>query len=533
MAKKTAADRAKKKFELAAQAVSQGNVDLGLTYLKSAYNLNKKSKEITIELANLYFHRDDYENAKMLYLKTIELDDTYSDAYNNLGVVHAKLSEIEPGLTCFLKAIECNPENSDAYYNAGFMLYKQAKLKESIPYYEKAIELRPSFKCYLNLGNSYNEMTDFDTALEYYKLAIEKDPNFYAVYNNIGGILYKKSRQYEAVPFFKKSLELKPGDHEVRYNMGMAQLAIGDFIQGWTNYESRNKFLMHDIKTEWQKYEKNKPNTKPEWKGEDIEGKTILIHTEQGLGDTIQFCRYISLVREFGCKIILECTMEIVDLMKSLNCLDIIAVGGIPFDLEFDYHISVMSLPYIFKTTLNTIPANIPYFHIQKEDIPEITQHSGLKIGIVWAGNPRKYLPHINLVDQRRSMRLEQFKPLSEVEGVTLFSLQKGDETQQQIHEVDFTVIDLMENVKTFYDTAKIMQNLDLIITVDTSVVHVAGALGKPVWMLSRFDSCWRWLINRPDSPWYPTLRIFKQQTAGDWGPVVNEIVESLKKVVT
>ena len=534
MSKKTGRSEvnANKKFELAKLALSTGQFQDALNHMITAYKLNKKSAEITIELANLYFHSGDYQSAKKYYLNTLEIDANCADAYNNLGVVHAKLNEIEEGLACFYKTIEISPENSDAYYNAGFMLYKKALLKESIPFYEKAIELQPSFKCYLNLGNSYNEMLDFDTALKYYEIAITYDPNFYAVYNNIGGILYKQRRPHEAIPVFKKAIELKPDDCEVKYNMGMAQLVTGELIQGWKNYENRNKFIMHDIKTEWQKYQIASNNTKPEWKGESLEGKTILVHTEQGLGDTIQFCRYLPLIKEYGCKIIFECTMEIVELIKTIGCIDVIYVGGISLDVQFDYHISVMSLPYIFKTNLSCIPANIPYFRVPKEPMPEIDQYTGFKIGLVWAGNPRKYLPHINLVDQRRSTKLEYYKPLSQIEGVTLFSLQKGEETETQINEVDFEVIDLMKNVKNFHDTAKIMQNLDLIISADTSVVHVAGALGRPIWMLSRYDGCWRWLLDRSDSPWYPTMKIFRQQEAGNWEPVINDIVTDLKKVI-
>ena len=335
-------------------------------------------------------------------------------------------------------------------------------------------------------------------------------PNVYEIYHHIALTLYKQNKYYESIECLNVVLNAEPNYKDAKYNISFPMLATGQYIQGWNNYENRNR-------------EKTiRPSlTKPEWNGENINGKTLFVYSEQGLGDVIQYCRYLPLIKEYNCKVIVQCSHELTELIKTINVDEV--VNDIPN--EYDYHISIVSLPYIFKTTLHTIPRKFPYFNIPKE--PMLEEYSGLKIGLVWAGNPRKFIPFVNLVDQRRSMKLEYFKPLAEFG--TLFSLQKGEEAVEQLNEVDFEVIDLMKNTTSFYDTAKIIQNLDLIIAVDTSIVHIVGAMNKKVWMLSRFDGCWRWM-NKHTSPWYPTMKIFKQPTHGDWKTVIDNVVKELKK---
>ncbi len=302
---------------------------------------------------------------------------------------------------------------------------------------------------------------------------------------------------------------------------------MGRFEAGWRLYEWRKKL---------DKPASSRVYPQPEWLGvEDIAGKTLFLHWEQGLGDTIQFCRYARLAEARGARVIMEVQQPLYRLLRQISpTIQIIGQGEKP--AAFDYHCPLLSLPLAFRTTLETIPAAVPYLHADPDRAARwrhrLAALPGHKVGLVWAGDPNKSrIPNrvINM-DQRRSITLAHFSRLAEVVGVSFVSLQKGEAAAQARTPPEGMVLhDWTDELHDFADTAALVEALDLVISVDTSVVHLTGALGKPVWMLNRYDQCWRWLLDRIDSPWYPTARLFRQQSPGDWHGVIRAVAAALR----
>ncbi|HTJ90248.1 MAG TPA: glycosyltransferase family 9 protein [Acidocella sp.] len=306
----------------------------------------------------------------------------------------------------------------------------------------------------------------------------------------------------------------------------MALLAQGNMEMGWEEYEWRWK--TRHLLSEQRKF------SQPQWHGERADGQTLLIHAEQGFGDTLQFCRYAPLAAARGLRVILEVQKPLLRLLRGLPGIDLVIAHGDQLP-PFDLHSPLLSLPRAFGTRLESIPNEVPYLHAEavaaahwRTRLDQIA-NQGPKIGIVWAGRPYNHSSSLMAIDRRRSMSPEFLAPLFEISGLKFFSLQKSGPGASGA----FPLIDLMKEVDDFADTAALVTNLDLVISVDTAVAHLAAALGKQVWLMNRFDSCWRWLEERRDSPWYPTLRLYRQSQPGAWGSVINEIGCDLRNFVT
>ena len=302
----------------------------------------------------------------------------------------------------------------------------------------------------------------------------------------------------------------------------MALLARGDLAAGWDEYEWRWKTP--------QMVNYQRGFAQPLWLGEPAEGRTLLIYAEQGFGDTLQFCRYVPMAAERGARIILEVPRHLFRLMHSLpGVTQVVAHGETlpPFDLQCP----MLSLPLALgTTTLEAIPATVPYLHADTMQVAAwrarlaAMGHQGVRVGLVWAGSPRKQLAIASALDRRRSIAPERLAPLFTLPGVQFFSLQKDGPAPP----AEFALLDVMHEMGDFADTAGLIANLDLVISVDTSVAHLAGALGKPVWVMDRSDPCWRWLVGRSGSPWFPTLRLFRQPEPGDWQAVIDGVRSEL-----
>ena len=325
----------------------------------------------------------------------------------------------------------------------------------------------------------------------------------------------------------REALRLRPDYPEAHNNLGCALLLAGLFEDGWKEYEW------------WRKVQPYSSSVRdfpaPLWRGEAIGDRTILLHAEQGLGDTLQFCRYAPLM-VCGAGIILEVQPSLVRLLSRLpGVMQVVAWGdGLP---PFDLHCPLMSLPLAFGTTLDTIPAGTPYLSADPALAANWQERlvglDGLRIGLVWAGGQRLNFPVLVAVDRRRSIALKALAPLGEVSGVSFVSLQKDAPAAQAADPPHGLMLhDFTADLHDFEDTAALIVNLDLVISVDTSVAHLAGALGKPVWLLNRFDTDWRWLLNRDDSPWYPTLRQFRQPRPGDWNGAVCAARDALQRLI-
>jgi tetratricopeptide (TPR) repeat protein len=457
------------------------------------------------------------EDAIAAYQKAVENNPESPEAYYHLGVAFQDRGKLNKAITSYEKSLTLNPMNALAHFNLGVALHKKNETAKAISCYKKAIDLDPPlFKAHLNLGIALKETGKTDNAIEHLKKAITIIPDSAEAYYNLGNALMVKKEIVEALWYYRKTLELEPEHALGHCNISLIHLLTGSFTEGWEEYPWC--LMLEELGI--IKGRNSIPGTL--WDGSPVAGKTILIPAEQGFGDTIHFIRYAPLIQKLGARVIIRCQNELVTLFRSLENIEQV----IPWEStlpDFDVYCPVMSLPYVFRTTSETIPAKIPYLRADHNSVQRWRNKTqgihGLKTGLVWAGNPDYRWDH------NRSCELSDFSALFLISNVAFFSLQKGNAARQARHlPAGVQLIDHTKEIHDFSDTAAFIQNLDIIISVDTAVAHLAGALGKPVWMLLPFVPDWRWMLDREDSPWYPTMRLFRQDSPGDWGPVIQRL---------
>jgi tetratricopeptide (TPR) repeat protein len=422
-------------------------------------------------------------------------------------------------LRAYEAALQIRPDHAVALCNSGCMLQDLGRFEDAIARIRAALRVRPEFAAaWRNLGTALQTLGHFEDAIWAYGSAIRHDPEDADAQTCLGAALNEAGRPDEAECAFAAALALSPDSADAHFNRGLALLKAGRLREGWAEHEWRWRGILppHGI-------------AQPQWRGEPAAGRRILLHPEQGFGDTLQFLRYVSLVAGRGLRVILEVPAPLLRLARGLPCVETLLECG-EHRPEFDLHCPLMSLPFAFETRLTSIPCQVPYLAPPMECAARwrklVPAAEGLKIGLVWAGNPRPGEPRSHFADLRRSVDLATLAPLAWVAGVRWFSLQK--DRSEDARGAIFAFTDLMPAVTDFADTAALIGELDLVIAVDTAVAHLAGALGKPVWVLSRFDGCWRWLQGRDDTPWYPTMRLYRQESPGDWAPVVARLTSDL-----
>ena len=432
------------------------------------------------------------------------------------GAALKELGRLEESIAHYRRAVELRPDFADGHNNLGIALSAQKQHAAALAAFDDALKLRPDFADALhNRAVALGDLDRFEEALAAFETALRHRPQDPETHNALGAALQARGRVADALQCFERVLELDPQHVWGHFNRGQIWLLQGDYPRGWPEYEWR-----------WRRPEaKPRPFTQPEWDGSPRPEQTILLHAEQGLGDTLQFCRYAAAVKQRLGRVILECQPPLVKLLASCPGIDQFVPKGnlLP---EFHVHAPLMSLPRI----LGTMPAAVPYLFADAELVEQwrrrLAEFGGLKIGINWQGNPGYNR------DRQRSLPLAAFAPLAKVPGVTLFSLQKGPGQDQQrsaaVPVVDLGEID--EAAGAFMDSAAIMKNLDLVITSDTAIPHLAGALGVPAWLAVPFTPDWRWLLHGDDSPWYPTLRLFRQAKPGDWEDVFARMARQLEQ---
>jgi len=459
------------------------------------------------------------------YVAALRLKPDYMDAMINLGLAYIEAGDVPQAVAWYQNSLRVDPRNVRIMNNLGIALRRNGRAEEAHALFERAIATKPDYaEAHVNFATSFRDRGDLAKALEICERALKLNPSMSDAYNNIAALLQDQGKYEEALRACDRALEINPESIDAKWNRALTLLFLGRLEEGWAAYEVG---LGHrHLRGPYFAPRKR-------WDGSAATGKRLLIWGEQGLGDSLQFIRYASMCKERVGKILVLCP----DPLKKLFALapGVDEVAARPREEDYDIHIPVMSLPFAFQTRLETIPANIPYLRVSDEArlkwAPCFAGKKGIKVGLVWAGNPREHLLNAHLIDKRRSMKLESFRPLFDHREITFYSLQKSDASKQiESCGLQERIVDLMPHVEDFMDTAAIVENLDLVISVDTSVVHLAGGMGKPVWILSRFDGCWRWLGNRETSPWYPTARIFSQPTAGDWGPVIEKVAAELAK---
>ena len=452
------------------------------------------------------------------YLEAIRLVPNFSEASNNLGAaLHAerRFAEAEASLR---RALSHQPNYAEAHNNLGATLHAQGRSEEAEASLRLALSHKPNYaEAHNNLGNVLQERGELDEALECYRQAVRLEPEYTEACNNLGNTLLSQGRMAEAMGSYNQALKRNPEHAEVHLNRALTWLGMGDFAKGWPEYEWRLKVPQYSVPSFRQ----------PLWDGSPLDGRTILLHADHGLGDAIQFIRYVPLVRQRGGRVILQCCGPLARLLATSPGIERVVVIGddVP---DSDVYAPLMSLPGIFGTTLETISADVPYLFPEESLVErwrgELAPTHELRVGIAWQGNPQ------HTRDRSRSFRLSQFEAISRPPGLRLFSLQKfhGSEQLGDI-EGRFAVTDLGIRLDDMMDTAAVMENLDLVIVADSALAHLAGALGVPVWVALPFAPDWRWLRGRDDSPWHPTMRLFRQRRLGDWDEVFERIAAELE----
>lgn len=438
----------------------------------------------------------------------------------DLARQHHIKGRLDGATNIYQEILRLNPDNLTALHSFSAFAYQTRKYDIAIDLIEKAISINPNdARSYNNLGSAFKKLGALDDAKVSYQKAVTIKPYYADAHSNLGVILNEQGKLEEAAASYQKAIDIKPDYAEARFNLGVLHLLRGDFETGWEGYAWR-----------WRRVERSdslRDYDAPQWNGEPLENKHIFIYHEQGFGDHIQFVRYVSALHKKGARITLEAPVALNRLLQCLNnIVTLITPGDTPS--EFDYHVPILELPKLFGTTLNTIPQDHSYLQADTVLVKEWAKRLGPKkdfrVGIVWAGKPT----HKN--DKNRSIDPQLFQSLSAVPGVSFYSLQLGrnDEATRIINP---NINDLAPHINDFADTAAIMSNLDLVITVDSAVAHVAGALGIPVWTLLPYIPDWRWLLDRDDSPWYPTMQLFRQKNAGNWSEVMERVISALKLI--
>jgi tetratricopeptide (TPR) repeat protein len=454
------------------------------------------------------------------FRQAVALSPHYANAYNNLGTAlktQGQAAEAEP---CYWRALQIDPNHVDALHNLGQVLADRKDLARATEVFRRALELSPDHADLHNsLGNVLHDQGEDAEAEVHYRRALALDPQHGNAHGNLGNLLLWQGHIAEATECYRRALDINPQNQVPRFNRSILLLMQGDFEAGWKDYELR-----------WvQPKAKPRAFQEPRWDGSPLAGQTILLYAEQGLGDSIQFIRYALLVRQLGGRVVFECQPALFPLLQGIAGVDHLVAAGSPLP-PFDVQAPLLSVPGLLGTTLSTIPADVPYLHAQAERVAfwrnELAPVEGFKVGIAWQGNSK------HPGDRYRSFPLVHFEKLALVQGVRLISLQKGPAAAElPSAESAFTVLELGERLDAdgaFLDTAAVMVNLDLVVTADTAVAHLAGALGVRVWTVLALVPDWRWLLERADSPWYPTMRLFRQRHFGAWDEVFTRVADDL-----
>ena len=460
----------------------------------------------------------DLPGARSHFRELTAAEPTFAQAWFLLGSVNQLLGNVGESLANYERALRLEPNHAGALNNLGVALQSVGMPKESAASLRIAIRNKPDYaEAHSNLGNALKDQGDLGAAVACYRRAIEIDPNYFDAYNNLGNGLRALGDLAESVSCYEKALELKPGNPQMHLNRALAWLQMGDFDRGWPEYEWRLKCNEYTIRA---------VPPQPRWDGAPLEGRTILLYADHGLGDTIQFIRYAPLVRERGGRVVVQCQQSIAGLVATSAGIDQVVVEGSPLP-EFAVYAPLMSLPMIFGTTLASVPACVPYLtgdaKVTNAIRAELGRTGAFRIGVAWQGNPR------HRRDRERSFRLSKLETIARIPGVELFSLQ-GIFGLDQLSEVEgrFAIHSLGERLTDFMEIAAVMQSLDLVVVPDTALAHLAGAVGVPVWVALAFAPDWRWLDERTDSPWYPSMRLFRQNQWGDWDEVFERMAREV-----
>jgi len=470
-----------------------------------------------LDFARAAYEKDEMGEAERLCLKLLARDVHNPEGLNLLGRVMHSTGRTEAAVNMYRRAIRVNSVNASHHTNLGLALMDLGREDEALESLLCAVQLDPGLaEAHNNLGTLLLEQGKMDAAMREFHLSLRLKPDCVPARNNLGASYSDLGDHDPAIAEFDRALELDPSYTRARWNRALAQLLQGNYIEGWQDYEAR-----------WLRADPPRCFSCPQWKGEPLQGARILLHSEQGLGDSLQCFRYIPLVHAGGGSVILDVPPGLKRLAEQLPGVAQLTVAGRELP-PFDLHCPLMSLPLAFGTTPETIPNRFPYVSVPPEaaeaaaKIPWST--SGPRVGLIWSGNPR------HRRDRFRSIPIDCFQPILDLPGIHFYSLQIGPGASplEQPGPLAARITHLAPHISDLADTAAILEHLDLLLTVDTSVVHLAGALARPVWVLVPAAPDWRWMRGRVDSLWYPTARLFRQFNWFQWQPVLEHVREAL-----
>lgn len=534
-------------------ALQEGIYPEAISLFKSSLEIDPSQADTHSHLGIVYWNLKDYANAEKCYREALKANDRYVEAYNNLCMVMQDgFKKPDEALTLIDRAIEIRPDYADAYNNRGNVLQGLNRFSEALVSYDRSISLKPdSASAHNNRGNALRKLDRFSEALSAYQKAIELKPDYAEAFCNMGCTLADLGQVEDARRFYMATLTMDPSFAKAHYNLGSLENASGNYDLAFNCYDkaisldasfadaywnkSLLKLLLGDYQEGFKLYEwgwenrirgKRRPFKQPAWTGkESIHGKRLLIHQEQGIGDCIHYARYIKNAVDMGATVIMEAVAPLIPFLKSIQSPCQFVPLGEPLP-DFDCYIPLMSLPLAFETTLENMPTSGPYLFSEKSRsdlwIDRLGPKSKPRVGIVWSGSTL----HKN--DRNRSMGLKELLPLLAL-PLDFHCLQKEIRTEDSDCLPALPMIHVHHHeICDFADTAALINAMDIIISVDTSVAHAAGAMGKATWILLPSAPDWRWLIDRDDSPWYSSVKLFRQNHSGDWSSVIQKVRTAL-----
>jgi Flp pilus assembly protein TadD len=452
------------------------------------------------------------EEAKNLYLQILATDPRHAESLYGLGLVAERSGNSEVAARMFRRAVSSDPGNDEVRFHLATVLQTSGKYGEALGEFREVLRRSPDHVlARFRVGNLLQLEGKLGEAIAEYQGIVKLRPDSYDAQFNIGNVRRLQGELAEARRCYEDSLRIRPGSADAQWNLSLLDLLEGNYTPGWRSYEVRHHRPTYGLRE----------FALPQWRGETLHGDRILLHAEQGLGDTLQFLRYVRMVAECGGEVWLDVPVTIRRLAAEIPGVSALIESSQSPPPPVTWHCPLMSLPLAFQTTVSSIPARVPYLSIPNPAKRSAEQRSwparGLRVGLIWGATPRSF------EDSDRSIPLSFFEPVLGMRGIHFFSLQMGP-SAGQLETSRAPVTDLSPAISDFADTAALVSQLHLVITVDTSVAHLAGALAKPTWILLPFAADWRWLIDREDSPWYPTARLFRQAQPRDWQAVIAQV---------
>lgn len=518
-------------FNLGLEYFKASNHAQAIIHLQKARDIEPEHAQIYFNLGLVYMAQDNYTQAASCFEQAIAHKSDYAKAYYFLGTACQKLNQEDAALENFQKNISFTPDNYEALIGIARIYRNKNQTEQAVNYFQKALTLQPkNLHILFDIAYLYTVNGQYDQATNWYKKLLAISPDTVDASCNMAHVLRYQGRMHEAVPYYQQVVSKRPDFSHAHYGLAESYLSLGDLERGWKEFEWR-----------WKRNADARNFATKMWQGEPLQGKSILIRGEYGQGDTIQFIRYVQQLKEMGATVMVEAQHTLVKLLSFNPYIDRIipVVDDISQLPHFDYQIPVMSLPRMFNTQLQNIPCQVPYLQASKELTTywadKLKDDHNFKIGIVWEGSP--YYEQFKTAASKKSVPLNTFIPLTQLPGVSVYALQKMNGLEQldalpntvKIHRFDED-FDIKNG--RFMDTAAIVNSLDLVISVDTSVAHLCGALARPVWVLLPSVADWRWMLNRTDCPWYPTMQLYRQNVQGDWQSVMQTVITQLKPLI-